>query len=121
MQERHASHAIADNAGGKETRVIHLERVYYRLRGPARSRRFARVNTGSEHCYSLYDSLKTISRGTSSLSNPHAARLPVYNFGKKRHVKTYDYFYAESRGREAGDSPKFERFAPRRRQLSRET
>lgn len=55
--------------------VIHLERVYYRSHGPSCSRHFARVNTGSEHCYSLYDSLKTISRSTSSPSNPCAAGL----------------------------------------------
>lgn len=69
----------------RNSRVIHLERVYYRSRGPARLRRFARVNTGSEHCYSLYDSLKTIFRGTSSPSNPN--QLPVYNLRKSTTLK----------------------------------
>jgi len=60
--------------------------------GPARSRRFARVNTGSEHCYSLYDSLKTISRGTSSPSSPASPDRRFIIHQKSSHPKSHDYF-----------------------------
>lgn len=106
----------------KKRAVIHLERVYYRSRGPARSR-FAHVNTGSEHCYSFYDSLKTISRGTSSPSNPCAARLAVYNLRKSAALKlTIIFVPSQGGGKYPGVILKFRAFgSTTTRQLSRET
>lgn len=60
----------------RNTRVIHLACILSFARSLARSRRrrFARVNTGSEHCYSLYDSLKTISRHFQSIQSRPCGR-----------------------------------------------
>jgi len=57
----------------------------------------------------LYDSLKTISRGTSSPSNPYTARLPVYNLRKSAMLKLTIIFVPSRRGEVPRGYPKFER------------
>lgn len=78
------SRTICRRRRQRNARVIHLACILSFAR--TCSRRFARVNTGSEHCYSLYDSLKTISAALP-VHRARVARSPVYNSPKYRRAE----------------------------------